>query len=223
MEKTKVIKIDDHYGEHCFNDSMCPDRTERKPLGMVHIFEVDEEGQKKLIQKSNLVVYQGRSIVACRMFNMPNLAAISDSTAVQNEFICWLGLGNGGAPSQNPFVPYVANSTDTDLQSKIMINPTDATCSGFSSILGGYTKHPFDSVDFEQDSSNNNAYLICRVITSIGTNDANGSQINEAGLYTAASNSGNYTGPFHLFARVTFPTLVKDSTRPLLFVWYIYV
>jgi hypothetical protein len=71
--------------------------------------------------------------------------------------------------------------------------------------------------------------MVVKITVTIGINDANGEigssgqPLNEAGLYTAASNGGGYTGPFALFARVTFPTLLKDSTRRLQFVWYLFL
>ena len=62
-----------------------------------------------------------------------------------------------------------------------------------------------------------------KITTTIGIDDANGEQLSEAGLFSAASRVGAYSGQFSLFARVTFPSLVKSSDRRLIFVWYLYV
>jgi len=79
---------------------------------------------------------------------------------------------------------------------------------------------------------NDNKWMVIKVTTIIGIDDANGvavggQALNEAGLYTAESNVGGYgfqdSTKFALFARVTFPTLLKDSTRRLQFVWYLFV
>jgi hypothetical protein len=57
----------------------------------------------------------------------------------------------------------------------------------------------------------------------MGLDDGVGQLMNEAGLFTAASSAPGYSGTFHLFAKVTFPTIYKSDTRELLFVWYLYV
>ena len=67
-----------------------------------------------------------------------------------------------------------------------------------------------------------------RFTTTIGIDDANDERLSEAGLFTSESNAGGWGGvgdskTFTLFARVTFPTIIKDATRRLIFVWYLYV
>lgn len=217
-EKTVVIEVKDRYGE-CLSDASRLVQNEKRPKGFVHIYELDKDGVKKLVQKSNLVLYQGREIVASHMFNIQN----PNITASPNEFICWFGLGSGGAPEGNPFVPNPPSSTDIELSTPVMINATDSTCAGFVVGLGGYTKHPFDTITFQQDPYNSDRYLIIQVLTTMGLDDAVGKTVNEAGLYTANSAAGGYGGEFHLFARVTFPSIYKSDTRELLFVWYLYV
>ena len=66
-------------------------------------------------------------------------------------------------------------------------------------------------------------WLVLKITTTAGIDDANDERLSEAGLFTAESNAGGYSGTFTLFARVTFPTIIKDSTRRLIFVWYLYV
>jgi len=217
-----LIKINDKWGDECFGDScsLNPGSKRKpggKPQGFVEIFDVQPDGKKILVGKYNLVVYQGREWAAARIMNLDNAYI----TPVKEEFICWLGLGDGGTPPGDPLNPTSPTVFDTDLDSEIPINAVDSSCADFHG--GFYYKHPFDSVGFEQDTANANEWLIIRVIVTIGADDANGQNISEVGLFTAASNSGGYGGPFNLFARVTFPTIVKVSTRQLVFVWYLYV
>lgn len=225
MQKDKnVFSIEAHdkweLGDKINNDLKNEHLKERGMRGWVEIYEV-KDGNKELISKNNLVVYQGRAWAATRIFNTENAEVVTD----KDEFICWFGLGSGGTPEGDPFTPNSPTNLDTDLSTPVGISQTDATCADFYD--GWYHKHPFDSVAFEQDPDNSLKYLIVKVTTTIGVEDANGSTgtqlINEAGLFSSLSAAGGYSGDFHLFARVTFPTIAKDNSRQLLFIWYIYV
>jgi len=219
MEEIKVV-VNDKYAEHCIRDAVMNRPTgDRKPEGYVEIYEIKEGEDKKLIGKSNLVVYQGREWIAERIFNTNN----TNTPTSEAEFISWLGLGSGGAPVGDPLNPTAPSSLNTDLDTEVPINTTGATLGDLRS--GSYYKHPFDSIEYQQDASNSNKWLIVKVTTTIGTNNANGSgsqNLNEAGLFTAASAAGGYSGNFFMFSRVTFPTIVKDTSRQLMFMWYIY-
>jgi len=217
MEKI-LVKVEDRYGDECLSDSVGKrvNNPNRRPQGFVEIYSIDKDGNKKLIGKSNLVVYLGREWLASRMFNTTNASI----TPLPTEYICWFGIGTGGAPAGDPLNPTSPTNLDTDLDTEIGFNSTDPTYAEFKS--GMYYKCPFDSIAFEQDSDNANSYLVCRVMATIGVEDANGNNISEAALFTAASNAGAYAGPFNMFARVTFPSIVKTIDRQLLFVWYIY-
>jgi len=217
-EKNLLIKIEDRYRE-CMRDSI-GSRQERKkntPSGYVQIYEIDENGGRILVGKSNLVVYLGREWLATRIFNVSNPLVDPEPS----EWISWFGVGTGGVLPGDPFDPIPPTNLDTDLDTPVGINATDATCGDFHD--GFYFKHPLDNVKFEKDSENEDRYLIIRVEITISNDDANGNNLSEAGLFTAASSSGGYSGPFHMYARVTFPTITKSVTRQLLFVWYIYV
>jgi len=217
-DNTHVVKIDDHYGD-CLGDRCLQPRTDDRkgrPQGFVEIFEIDEDGNKKLVGKNNLVLYQGREWVAERLFDTEN----GNTSTDKDMFISWFGLGEGGCPIADPLTPDAPQSTDTDLDTEVPIHATNTVYADFRS--GNYYKHPFDSVTFEQDPSNNSEYLIANCAITIGSDDANGFNLNEAGLFLSTTTSGGHSGPFYLFARVTFPTIVKDSTRQLMFIWYIY-
>lgn len=219
MEEITVV-VNDNYGNMCVRDSISnkPVEGDRKPLGHVEVYEL-KDGKKKLLEKSNLVVYQGREWIAERIFNTDNANISSGPT----EFICWFGLGSGGAPIGDPLNPTTPTSLDTDLDTELPIHASDGNCADFRT--GNYYKHPFDTVGFQQDPANSNKWLISKVTITIGTDDANGAgsqNLNEAGLFFAASDAGGYSGTFFMFSRVTFPTLYKDDTRQLVFMWYIY-
>jgi hypothetical protein len=218
--QTKDIEIvaTDDYAEKCLRDSLNRrEDSERRPKGMVKIFEVDENGSKKLVHKSNLIVYLGREWLAQAIVrtNNPNV----DSTG--NEFISWMGLGTGGVDSADPLNPIAPIITDTDLYAEAPLNNSDATYADFRGA--NYYKKPFDSVAFEQDVLNDDKWLVVRITTTITVGDANGYNLSEAGLFTASSSVGGHSGPFHLFARVTFPSIVKTEDRRLIIVWYLFV
>ena len=263
--KTIEIVAKDFYGEHCLVDSALTRQSQkRKPEGLVEVYDIKDDGTKKLIRKNNLVVYQGRETLA-QMLVRKNTVDEDDNPPLvpvagnKNHFLCWFGLGQGAADTEcspgsgDVFAPEPPSNEDTELLCPVMINPTDASsadywldtdagysggdCQGTGGLYpttGNY-KHPFDSVSFEQDNLNDNKWMVIKITTIIGVDDANGSgsqALNEAGLYTAVSDVGGWGGrlkpddpehQFALFARVTFPTLLKDSTRRLQFVWYLFV
>jgi len=215
--KTTIVKIGDKYNE-CLEDKISQNKSSklRSPKGFVEIYEINEKGEKQLVGKSNLVVYLGREWLASRAFNSINSAI----TQTPLEYICWFGLGDAGCFYGDPLTPIPPTVLDTDLGNKIIIG-SEATYADPDGS-GNFYKHPINSISFIQDSENNDSYLIVQSTITISMNDANGYNLNEAGLYSAESNSGGYTGPFHLFSKVTFPTLVKTSSRELDFIWFIY-
>ena len=224
MEKQKDLEIlvKDIYGDECLIDSHRPNSTIRSPKGFVEIYEVDSEGNKKLIGKSNLVLYKGREWLAQRIVNINNPFSLSPSA--KDQFITWLGLGDGGVTLGDPFNPNAPIMTDVGLYEEIMINTADASSADYRLLpeVGNY-KLPLDSVEFETDALNDDTWLVIKITITIKTSDANDKQLSEAGLFTATSGDGGFAGPFNIFARVTFPSIVKTSDRRLIFSWYLYV
>jgi hypothetical protein len=138
-----------------------------------------------------------------------------------------MGFGSGGVNSADPLVPTPPTLTDTDLNELVMISATDSSAADYHVVDAthseiGYYKYPFDKVDFERDFNNEDKWLVGKITTTLGTALGNGQQISEAGLYTAESRNPGYLGQFSLFARVTFPTLIKTVDRRIIFIWYIY-
>lgn len=212
------------YGDYCLGDGRTPDRQSRGPKGWVEIYEEDPKtGLKNLIHKSNLIVYLGREFIVQRIFDVNNLSA----TPTKDEFLYWMGFGSGGVRPADPLVPTPPTLTDTNLNSLVMISATDSSAADYHLAGGdypdtGYYKYPFDSVTFERDYNNEDKWLVGKITLTLGTALANNKQISEAGLYTAESRAGGYNGQFSLFARVTFPTLIKTSDRRIVFIWYIF-
>jgi len=213
----KQIIAKDFYGDNCLNDSVIKVTGPRRPKGWVEIYEIDEHNQSKKLGKFNLVVYQGRELIAQRMFYTDNSQAITSP----DEYISWFGIGSGGVNVGDPYNPSSPISTDRNLNNEIPISAIDTTCGDFHD--GFYWKKPIESITFEQDQYNDNAWLIVKTISRVSLGDANGSHISEAALFSAAGGPiPNHSGPFHMFSKITFPDVVKVNTRQLLFIWYIY-
>lgn len=222
-ETNTTIVIKDSIREIWADSTGSKQEKRRQPIqGKVEIYETDENGKKQLVRKSNLVVYKGRELAATRLTNKDQ-TGLPDSTA----YICWFGVGTGGVAGLDPFDPLPPNNQDDDLAIDAVLSAINSTGALGDWRVGipGYYKTLFDSVDFEQDIYNDNRYLVIKFVATIGPTLANGEQLNEAGLFAAGSNTPGpgSTGPFFLFARVTYPTIVKNALRTLTFVWYIYV
>lgn len=235
--KETTIEARDFYGDKCLADQVNGNTSQsRRPQGQVHIYEKTDDGSKKLIHKSNLVVYIGREMLAQRLVNVDNPYL---STPTKDEFISWFGLGEGGVRPADPLDPIPPINTDEYLGSPIPVSDSSGSVyadfhtageafpgGGTYPATGSYVKS-FDAapsgVIFEQDVLNDSKYLLIKLTTTIGVNDANGYTLSEAGLFSAESAAGGYSGNFTLFAKVSFPSLIKTVERRLIFVWYLYV
>ena len=201
----------------------------KRPRGFVEIFEKTNSGLDKidevecdfpLHEGPNLIVYTGRTWLMQRAFNQeltPNSA--------HNNYISWFGLGIGGATPGDVLNPIVPDVNDSNLGQIIVINDSDPNCTDAGRM------HPFDSIVYERDTANENKYLISKVTTTIGQDDANGDgapndwyDLSEAGLYISNSNvAGSFVGSSQeLFAKVTFSTIRKHNLREIVFIWSIY-
>ena len=237
VKDTKIV-IRETYGDDCLVDQVNVNKSsERRPRGEVHIYEQVDDGRKKLVEKSNLIVYLGREMLAQRLVNTNN----SLVNPTKDEWVQWLGVGDGGVRPADPLDPTPPINSDEYLYSPVMISDTTSslyadphttgevrTEDSYSYPSTGYYKKIFDQepanqIAFETDILNDDRYLIIKITTTIGVNDANGAQLSEAGLFSAASDTGGYSGQFNLFARVTFPSLIKTADRRLIFVWYLYL
>ena len=238
MKDTKktLLTVKDKYGDCCLNDSSLSSKAikkDRKPEGWVEIYDNLPDGSKALITKQNLVLYQGRECIGQRMVDTNNASAVT----TQNEYICWFGMGSGGTSIGDPLTPLSVSSLNTALSNAVPIHDNDNDASTTytdrqDGTPGAYYKRKFDNIDFNQDPSNNK-YLITKITMVVDNDDCNDTTVvnsrynnylNEAGLFVCSTNQGGsgQTGPWNLFSRVTFPTIVKDVSRQLTIVWYLY-
>jgi hypothetical protein len=215
--ETIIVNVDDNYGDSCIQDSVNSISTkERKPEGYVEIFSVDKDGNKQKVGKSNLVLYVGREWIASRITNQDN----PNIDPLAAHYISWLGLGNGGTPVGDPLNPNTPTNTLIGLSNEIPIHTSDLNCADLRA--GSYYKNPLDSIEFQQDALNDDSWLVLKVTSTLSIDHANGYNLSEAGLFMAPSNVGGDLGPFNIFSIVTFPTIVKDDSRQLVFYWYLY-
>lgn len=223
-KKTETIEIvaRDIYGDKCLNDQVSSGFRDQgaKPEGFVEIYEVDDDGNKKLVGKHNLVLYIGREWLAQRFVNAnnPNVSSTKD------QFLSWFGLGDGGVIPGDPLNPAPPTLLDTGLSNEIMISATDSSAADYrvTPVAGNY-KIPFDTISFEQDALNDDKWLVIKVTTTVAAGYANGYQLSEAGLFVSESTIGGFAGPFSIFSKVTFPSIVKTTDRRLIFSWYLFV
>jgi hypothetical protein len=226
-EKDVLVVIEDKIS---FGDRLnsSPVVKEESPIkGRVEVYELVDGKRKLIYEKNNLVVYLGREWVTSRIVGQTNTNLIpphTPSPVTADEYICWFGLGSGGTTLVDPFDPTPPSSTNLSLATEIPFNSIDTFSQLGDYRDGYYWKHNIDParITFDQDINNNNKYLITKVELEVGTEDANGGLISEAALFTASSPTAGYAGPFHIFARVTFPSIYKTTDRFLYFIWYLY-
>ena len=148
----------------------------RRPEGMVEIWEEDENGNKRLVRKSNLVVYLGRETLAQMLVRQTNVDELGNPrlTSTKDDFLSWFGLGDGGVLPADPFDPVPPANENTDLQSRVMVNATDSSSADYHySTESGYPKDgwyklPFSNIVFERDILNDNRWLVLRITTTVG-------------------------------------------------------
>ncbi len=225
---TKKVRIFDNQKRNMGDELSA---GEKRPRGHVEIFD-KRSGERigysdnvtfpmqKLDDRDNLIVYTGRTWLMQRAFDQDLNAGSGDASS----YISWFGLGTGGATAGDPLNPVAPTAIDTDLDTPAIINSGDVNCAN-----SGY-QHPFDSILFEQDASNDNQYLIAKITTTIANDDADGAtgssyyDLSEAGLYISDSNVASTVdaGSLILFARVTYSTIRKHNEREIVFIWSIY-
>jgi hypothetical protein len=208
--------------------------------GRVRIFERKVGEGKKLYlveDTSNLIVYRGRNWMVQRAFN----ADLTSRPGWKDKYISWLAVGGGGATA-DPLIPESPVLEDYQLGNQLPIGAGTRYIN-----LDGYHYHMFDdnypTFLYDTDIDNNilwagctqvdtiqgitrrcDGFLIGLVKTTIAADECNGSSyqdINEAGLFVGPSSPAANTD-LQLFSRVCFSTIRKDSSRELIFSWYIY-
>ncbi len=219
-DMTIFIKAEERYSD-CLNDSFCKCNTIKReyrkvPKNYVDIYEI-KDNKRKLLTRNNLIVSAGREWAASRILNMQNI----NITSTPNEFLCWFGVGSGGCLLEDPLNPISPTNADTDLKNKVVMHESNFSYGDYVSGEGYYKKQ-FDNIEYIQDQYNDNAQLICLVTNSLTQDDANDNIINEAALYTGISSLSGYGGPFTLYAKITFQTIIKKPNMNLIFAWYLF-
>ena len=180
--------------------------------GYVEIFSIDNNSNKKLVSKSNLIVYRGREWVLSRLVNYDN----TNILPLSSNYISWLSVGTGGAPASSPLSPIPPTNTDIALNNEVPIIANAPNLADNGNKIG------FSDITFLQDNLNLNKYLILRLDILLDQTMCNGYNINEAGLWVSNSNDPTIANQFYLFSHITFPTIAKGTDISVQFIWYIY-
>lgn len=237
---TTFVKIKDDISNCLGEELNKQNKDERRPKGYVELYDIDENINLKnsniekelengtflgrydaepIIKDDNLIVFDGREWVITSLFGIDN----SNIHPKSDDKIYWVGFGDGGAPTEDPFNPIAPDQDDSDLENSVMINETESEYGDYrESPVTGYYKKLFSNVQYEQDELNEDKYVIAKITITLTSADANDHLINEAGLFIANSNTPGYSGDFNLFSKVTFQSVSKNETRQLVFIWYVY-
>lgn len=224
IKKPKLLVIADNEAKNV-KDKVCVSNSSDECLkprkGFVQVY--DKKTGECLIKnqpcefggtgKNNLIVWQGREIIPQILFDQNR----TDGSGQKDLRIRWLSIGSGGADSVTPLSPIAPITTDTALSHEEVIDATNPLYADEGK------KKPFDSISFEQDSENENRYLIAKVTTTILYADAIGVNLNEMALWLSNTNDPLEEDPvFEMLARVTTSTIRIDADRELVVLWYIY-
>ncbi|MFW6030453.1 MAG: hypothetical protein ACOCRO_09405 [Halanaerobiales bacterium] len=241
--ETTVVQISDMYSS-CIDDStnVKKEYENRRPKGYVEVYDIDNSidlndndkvkesinngtflgsyiPDEAKVKKNNLIVFDGREWLISSMFSVDN----NNISRKSEDRIYWVGFGSGGAPEEDPFSPTSPDQDDDDLYESVMINESEAEYGDHrTSPEEGHYKKLFSQVQYERDDLNDDRYLVAKITITLTSADANDSLLNEAGLFIASEDSSGYNGDFHLFSRVTFPSISKTESRQLVFIWYVY-
>ena len=211
MDK-RFIRIQDHYDR--LKDSVFYGRDSGSIKGVVSIYEQNKkENVKRLLNRgNNLIVYGGREVLVERLLN----ADRDSSNPHKDLFIAWVGVGNGAATVDDPFNPTLASLDNTDLANPLIVNPSKPE------YADGGKKIPVQSVSFKQDPLFDNRWLIGVVQATIAPDDIPNTMINEVGLYLSNSSVPAEASVFVLFARYTFPSILKTDTFEVVIEWSLF-
>ena len=202
--------------------------TTFSPKGRVIISENVNEKKIILRDTSNLILYRGRNWLLQRAFNKQSVVARADW---KDKYLCWFGLGSGGAVIGSPLSPVSPNLSDTALVSPLPGGASnrilDIGTQGFHQFDTSYPNITFDP-DIEDETEDTK--LVALIQVTIDADEYNGDEyqdLSEAGLFVCSYDIDNVPASpvltdFDLFARVCFSTIRKDVNRQLTFAWYIY-
>lgn len=201
--KRNIFSIKENYGYKLKEQiQISSDNVKHQLHGQVSIFDKLKNGNLKLIDKSNMIVFSGREWLLERAFG----SMLTDYNTLKSSYvISWAGVGVGGGEPGNPLQAGSTLPNDTDLKQPIRLRDdlliTDPGYTMYASrrIEGdpepkhGYFKK-FSSIVKKEDHANpfvisGNTYfpnLIAEIRIELSSDDCNlGSyqDINEAALF----------------------------------------
>jgi len=195
----QLIKITDNYHPQ-LKDKLSTSSQLATPRGVVGIYDKLPNGELKIIQKSNLIVFQGREWLLQRAFGSELQGADPN---YYNRYLKWFGIGSGGGEPGNPLQAGATRAWDTDLVQPLVLNPlVDGADPRYAPrpisnvLIDGYFKE-YASVVRKEDPANGYLYegkqfwseLIAEIRIELSSEDANGvsgtgyADLNEAGLF----------------------------------------
>jgi len=171
--------------------------------GHVIVTAVDKNGNPVWVEeRNNLVVIVGRSWLMQKAFNVDY-----PGQSVKHEFLTWFSIGSGGADSSDPFTPIAPNDSDVELFNRTQFGTDPALYAD-----GGYKK-AFTSLEYPDVTS-------AKLVLTVDYGEANGTLVNEIGLFASNSNDPAAATDFLLFSHATFPSHPKNSSVKFIIEWY---
>ena len=190
-------------------------RKDKFLRGYVDIYTETRNGKRSYVGRSNLIVYCSREWVLTTLFKLDN-TELGLPEGHNQWGIYWISFGN--CNPDDPANPPAPQDIDTSLVNEYVIGTTPM-------YADNGRKKKFDAVQFLQDDTKDNRYLIAQVVSTVEFNEIGGNDtvpINEAALWISNSDDPTIASDFLMFARTTFPTINKDVNMQLQILWYIY-
>jgi hypothetical protein len=191
----ETINLMDNYNPMLKDKVVCG--ADQTPRGVVSVYDKQKNGDLKLLERSNMIVFQGREWLLQRAFG----PSLQGNTNAADKYIKWFGVGTGGGEPGNPLQAGETHPWDTDMTEPLVINP-DGDLPDYAPRLiatveeDGYFKG-FSSVVRKEDPANSylsdgtTLYpsLIAEIRIELSSADGNGTDesgyadLNEAALY----------------------------------------
>jgi len=206
--KTGVEKIEDRFG---FGDKLGSPGNDKFGLkGRVIGYEIDKKGNKeKFLDKSNLIVYNGRLWAWHKLFNYNN-----GILASYQPF--WFGAGKAGVTSDGSNQPLVPNDHDVDLYAPVIF---DAANPAYAD-MGKKKPVPQPGTFFvTQDII---ALIYSIYIDYNELNEGGSVSLNELALYLSPTDGVNET-EFLMLSHLCFGSKTKDPSTAYQFEWWLYI
>jgi hypothetical protein len=184
--------------------------------------------------RHNLVVNGGREFTLRKLFNIP----YAGETASQlcSRKVAFFGIGSGGTPVADPFMPIAPTPADSKLNNEVAFRSATTTAPLTDTELGLYNdqrsdgtggflyyKKAFTDMELVLNTNTDEDYV--HLTLDISDLDARGALISELGLFTAMNNSTTNTwSNYQLFTRITFQTepMSIDTSKGLNIDYYVY-